>query len=473
MFIGRERELEEIIASTKPRRATLIVCRGRRRVGKSRLVEELSKKFPKFLRFQGLAPREGIDHQAQLDHFSRTLSQELSLPALPLSNWSDAFKLLASQCQTGKVLILLDEISWMGQGDPDFAGRLKIAWDEQFKKNPNLALVLCGSVSSWIERNILRHTAFVGRISHTLTLGELPLPACNQFWGKRADSVSAMEKFKFLAVTGGIPRYLEELDPTIPVEENLAALCFRDSGILFQDFETIFQEIFSRRAGTCRDLVHTLIDSPLNFTQICKKIGKAPNGVITEYLEDLELSGFLTRDFAYSPTTMTCGRNPRYRISDNYLRFYLKYIEPHRDRVEKGIAPRETISDFKGIDTIFGLQFENLVLNQLPHLIAKLGIKAPIENAGPYFQTATKRRKSCQIDVMIRTRSTLYLGEIKYRAKITTKVIEEMKEKVRRLGRLTDLSVRPFLVHTGQLAPGVEEADYFDTFISMDDLLLK
>ena len=449
-----------------------MVCRGRRRIGKSRLIEEFGSRFPKFIRFQGLAPREGIDQQSQLEHFSKTMSRELSVPMLPLTNWNDAFFFLASQCKTGKTLILFDEISWMAQGDADFAGRLKIAWDEHFKENPHLTLVLCGSVSSWIERNILRHTAFVGRISHALTLGELPLPACHQFWGKRAGSISAMEKFKFLAVTGGIPRYLEELDPTIPVEQNLASLCFRRSGLLFNDFDSIFQEIFSRRAETCRELVHALVDRPLNLSQVCAKIGKAPNGVITEYLEDLELSGFLTRDYAYSPKTMMRGRNPRYRISDNYLRFYLRYIEPHRDRIEKGIALRETISDLKGIDTIFGLQFENLVLNQLPHLISKLGIKAPIENAGPYFQTATQRRKSCQIDVMIRTRSTLYLGEVKYRPKITTKVIEEVQEKVRRLGRLTDLSVRPFLVHTGQLAPGVEEADYFDTFISMDDLLI-
>ena len=82
---------------------------------------------------------------------------------------------------------------------------------------------------------------------------------------------------------------------------------------------------------------------------------------------------------------MSRAAHPRYRICDNYLRFYLRYIEPHRDRIEKGINQIKTIEGLKGIDTILGLQFENLVLNQLPQVIDQLGIKAPIENAGPYF----------------------------------------------------------------------------------------
>ena len=471
MFVGRKLELEDLKNSTKARRATLIVCRGRRRIGKSRLIEEFGRSFPKFVRFQGLAPREGIDRKAQLAHFSKTLSREFSLPQLSLSSWSDAFDLLASQCMRGKILILLDEISWMAQGDPDFAGRLKIAWDERFQKNPHLALVLCGSVSAWIEKNILRHTAFVGRISHTLTLDELPLPACNVFWGKRAPSVSAMEKFKFLAVTGGVPRYLEELDPATSVEENLATMCFKKSGILFHDFNAIFQDIFTRRAGTYRDLVRALVDAPLSFSEVCHKIGKSPNGVITEYLEELELSGFLARDHAYSPKTLTRAAHPRYRIRDNYLRFYLKYIEPHRDKIEKEIYRLRSVDELRGINSIFGLQFENLVLNQLPHVIAGLGIRTQVENASPYYQAATQRRRSCQIDLLIRTRTALYVGEIKYRQKITAAVIEEVQEKIRRLGRLSDLTIRPFLIHVGPLAPSIIESDYFDTIVSMEDLL--
>jgi hypothetical protein len=70
---------------------------------------------------------------------------------------------------------------------------------QQFKKNDRLVFVVCGSASSWIEENLLGSTGFVGRISYTLTLEEVPLPDCNRFW---PDNIAAYEKFKILSVNG-------------------------------------------------------------------------------------------------------------------------------------------------------------------------------------------------------------------------------------------------------------------------------
>ncbi|HEV7138735.1 MAG TPA: hypothetical protein VGN43_19010 [Steroidobacteraceae bacterium] len=71
---------------------------------------------------------------------------------MQLHSWQDAFALLARLTEGQRALIFLDEISWMASRDADFVGQLKIAWDTRFKKNPRLVLVLCGSVSSWIDR---------------------------------------------------------------------------------------------------------------------------------------------------------------------------------------------------------------------------------------------------------------------------------------------------------------------------------
>src|SRR5438128_884718 len=78
-----------------------------------------------------------------------------------------------------------------------------------FKKNSELMLIVCGSISAWIDKNILISTGFVGRIDLELTLHELSLFECNEFWGERKEQISAYEKFKILSLTGGIPRYLE------------------------------------------------------------------------------------------------------------------------------------------------------------------------------------------------------------------------------------------------------------------------
>src|SRR3989338_8828761 len=109
-------------------------------------------------------------------------------------------------------------------------------------------MILSGSQSTWIEKNILSSSGFVGRISYQLTLEELYLPECNQFWASRKDKISAYEKLKLLSVTGGVPRYLEEIQVNLSAEENIRRLCFRPEGLLFNEFEQIFSDLFSKRS---------------------------------------------------------------------------------------------------------------------------------------------------------------------------------------------------------------------------------
>ena len=219
-FIGRQKELQALNKLFKKNSASLVVVQGRRRIGKSRLIEEFAKNHT-FYQFSGILPTDRTTMQSQLDEFARQLSMQTGLPEVKADDWSKLFLLLAGKAQQGRVIVLFDEITWMGSKDPDFLGKLKNAWDVYFKKNPELILILCGSISVWIEDNILSSTGFLGRISYRLTLEELPLSDCNRFWDKAGGVISPYEKLKILAVTGGVPRYLEEVKPTLSAEENI------------------------------------------------------------------------------------------------------------------------------------------------------------------------------------------------------------------------------------------------------------
>ena len=145
----------------------------------------------------------------------------------------------------------------MANGDKDFVGKLKGIWDTKFKKNNKLILVLCGSVSSWIEQNILNDKGFMGRISLSIELEEMPLYDCNKFWEKKG--VSSYDKFKLLSITGGIPRYLEEIQPHQTAEQNIKRMCFTKGGILLNEFEKIFADIFDKRAEDYKRIVKALV----------------------------------------------------------------------------------------------------------------------------------------------------------------------------------------------------------------------
>lgn len=133
-----------------------------------------------------------------------------------------------------------------GGYNPDFAGYLKEAWDRRFRKRPNLVFVLCGSVSAWIAENILDSTGFVGRDSLDLELKELPPNQCQLMLGPAGVRMSTREKIDLLSVTGGIPKYLEDVRPELSVDENVRRMCFMPRGILFREFGETFNGVFDR-----------------------------------------------------------------------------------------------------------------------------------------------------------------------------------------------------------------------------------
>jgi hypothetical protein len=471
-FFGRERELEEFRQLMKKPTSSLVVCQGRRRIGKSTFFKHAAKDADHFLQFEGLAPRSGITKQVQLDAFAQRLATQTRAPKLELTSWPQAFQLLSSLLPTsGWTVLLLDEISWMATGEPDFAGQLKVAWDSYFSNRSRLIVVLCGSVSSWIETNILQSTGFVGRTSWTVQLPPLPLPACNQFW--RGKSVSALEKLKVLSVTGGVPRYLEEMDPAQTAEQTIERLCFHPGGPLFKEFDQIFHDIFSGRAATYRQIVMTLVTDAKTVTDISGALGQEKGGGLSAALADLELAGFVCRDVSFDPETgKSLPRTLRYRILDNYLRFYLKYVDPVREQIQKGLFQWTPLESLSAWDTIIGLQFEALILSNTPLLLEKIGLgNVEVLNAGPYFQAKTKQRDGCQIDLLVRTKGSLYVFELKVRKHITASVIDEVRTKVDRLKIGFSLSVRTGLIYQGELDPNIAKSDYFDRLVPFQDLL--
>ena len=157
MFLGREKELESLRLLLQKPTSSLVACRGRRRIGKSTLFEEFARRNKtEFIVIEGLGPRKGQTNADQLRNFGERLcAQTIGAQVVP-SSWMEAFRLLGERIDDRRrTVVLLDEISWMGRHEPDFPGFLKNGWDDYLKRHDKLILVLCGSVSAWIQDNLL------------------------------------------------------------------------------------------------------------------------------------------------------------------------------------------------------------------------------------------------------------------------------------------------------------------------------
>ena len=139
----------------------------------------------------------------------------------------------------------------------------------------------------------------------------------------------------------------------------------------------------------------------------------------TKHLDDLVKAGFVQRDFTWSLDNGQESKLSVYRLSDNYLRFYLKYIAPNRSKIEKGAFANAALSRLPGWESIMGLQFENLVTHNRKIIWNLLNLSPEeIVMDGPFFQNSTTKQPGCQIDYLIQTRfHNLFLCEIKFSKK--------------------------------------------------------
>ena len=472
-FVGREAELAWLSELWDKEVASLVTCRGRRRVGKSTLIAEFANRTAdRFLRFEGLPPRPGIDDAAQRKSFCADLSAQSALPNVCVGTWSEAFALLDSVLpNSGRTVVLLDEVSWLGGYDPDFAGYLKKAWDRMFSQRHNLVFVLCGSVSAWIVENILKNTGFAGRNSLDLEVPELPLRDCERFFGKNASRIDIGEKLDLLSVTGGVPRYLQEIRPSSSANENIRRLCFTPGGLLFREFDEIFADIFGEKSIKKKAILRTLASGSKSATDIAASLGESANGHLSDVLDELRLAGFVAKDIACNPQTGRPHREARYRIKDNYTRFYLRYVEPRKAAIESGLFTFGALDRLDGWESVLGLNFENLVLNHIDELLPRIGLQGTlILSAAPYRQERTQRAEGCQIDLLVQTRRSVCIVEIKRRHDIGADVVDAVAAKVSRLRVARGTSVRTALVYEGHLSPSVREEGFFDFLVSSADL---
>ena len=435
-FYGREDILSRLSEFWKRPHASLLVCRGRRRIGKSTLISRFAfLDGARFLSFEGLAPQPKMTNEDQLAAFGRQLAEQTQGEASTPPNWFEAFRRLAAAVPAvarggARVVILLDEISWMGKYDPNFPGELKYAWDKRFHDMPDLVFVICGSVSSWIEENILANAGFLGRISLDLIVPELPLRDCVNFWGTARERVAPREILDVLSVTGGVPRYLEEVDPALSADENIKRMCFHPNGYLYKDFNDIFTTVFSATSPLKRAVLARLTVGAQGGAELAEALGVARNGPFSKVMKELEMAGFVAADSGINPESGRRSREIRYRLRDNYTRFYLKYVEPHASEIKDGRYEFASLENLPEWNAILGLQFENLVVNNFRSLLPALHLEGvQIFSAAPFRKARKSADRGVQVDLLVQTRKAVVLVEIKRQREIGEEVEREMAER--------------------------------------------
>jgi len=416
MFIGRKQEIVLLRKKNHRDSAELMVIYGRRRVGKTALVEEAFKDRILW-KFEGI---EGLSTSEQIRFFLSQLKIYSGEEKLANANdWTAAFRLLASTSAKKNIVIFFDEFQWMAGMDEAFVSLFKYAWDNFFQKLKNCSFVICGSISSFIVNKVLRSRALYGRVHRDIHLQPLSLKESSQL----LKNLPPTEVLDWAMTIGGIPKYLLAIDTALSYQQNLNALAFSQNGFFFQEFPRL---LISHFASTphYQKILETLSSGSQTLEALAEKCGISKGGSFSEIVDDLALADFITKEQPVDKGA--ASKILRYKISDEYLHFYFNFILPRIPTIQKGQWTYQTIPA-RDLAQWQGYAFERLCHKQAPAIAESLGFSGIQYQYGPWFR---HQKPGAQIDLLFQRKDAmLTLCEAKYATSLTSRVIQECEKK--------------------------------------------
>ena len=234
------------------------------------------------------------------------------------------------------------------------------------------------------------------------------------------------------------------------------------------EFNEIFNDVLDANLLNKRKMLCALVNGARTGQEIADEVGLAYNGHVIDTLVELEVSGFVAKDNGFNPITGKMSKVCRYRLSDNYTRFYLKYIDPKRAMIDKDAYRFTSLEELPGWNAIMGLQFECLVINNLPLVMRHAGIERTLlDSAAPFAYKGMERGEGFQIDLLLKASRCLYVVEIKRKARIGEEIMDEVQAKIRKMSAARQLSVFPIRVYEGELSRRVPADGFFKDIIDV------
>jgi AAA+ ATPase superfamily predicted ATPase len=234
------------------------------------------------------------------------------------------------------------------------------------------------------------------------------------------------------------------------------------------------RDTFGARSEIYRKIIGNLVRGAASLTELLSAAARTKTGDYSEYLNDMVTAGFLARDYTWKPATGELSKLSNYRLKDNFIRFFLRYVAPNRPRIESGLFEIRSLVSLPGWESMLTLQFENLVLNNSRKVIECLDVlPEDVIFASAFFQRKTLLQPGCQIDLAIQTRfNTLYVCEIKFsRSPLKYSIIEEVGKKLEALKLPRQFSARPVLIHVNGVHQDVIDSRFFSQVIDFGELL--
>ena len=423
-FIGRRKELEALEQEYQ-RDGGFVVLYGRRRVGKTTLIKEFIKDKTAFY----FLATEEVESQS-MKRLAGVLARATNNPMLgrvAFSDWLDLFQEAARYRTEEKKVLIIDEFPYLVKTNQAFPSILQNAWDE-FLKDSNIMLILCGSLIGMMRKHALSYESpLYGRRTAQIRL--TPLTFTDVHTAQPQPFEKAVEQY---AVTGGVPKYLEFFRPDGELLEQIKSVILSKSGFLYEEPSFLLKDEV-QSAANYFSIIRGIADGNHKLGKLAGALGME-SSALTPYLSTLIELGFLVKDTPVTEKNPEKSRKGLYFISDNFVRFWFRYVYPYKGELEldnQQVSLDELNKDF--VQKFVAFAYEDICKDIFAALCRSGELDFTPSRIGSYWLNDVSN--DTQIDVMAvdHQRKLLFAGECKYHNKpVDAPVYYALEEKVKK-----------------------------------------
>lgn len=390
MFYCREQELNKLNKRYNDGKFECVVIYGRRRVGKTALINEFCKDKPAIM-FSALNSTSSENLEALSKSIYQYKDPESTGETAPIyPDYDAALQEITKLAETERLIFVIDEYPYLAKAEKSISSRLQHIIDHLWQQG-KLFLILCGSSMSFMEYQVLGYESpLYGRRTAQFKIQALTYKEIVAFNPK----LTAEQQSLIYGITGGIPHYINKLNVTDSIDAALLENLFDSSGYLFEEPENLLKQEL-REPAVYNSIITAIAGGASRANEISTKVG-IESAKCAKYINVLLDLGILKRE---TPITEKEGKKTIYSIGDNFFRFWYRFVPRNMTAIQTGRitqlydkAVKKYFSDY------MGLVFEQMCREYLLNYADDLPID--ISDAAQWWGTDSKTRKEIQIDIV-------------------------------------------------------------------------
>lgn len=469
-IIARQTEIDTLERLYRSGRSEFVIVYGRRRIGKTFLINNL---FSDRFTFSFVGSR-GQRAAVQLRHFASQLQEYTKSAFVPmLSNWEEAFMALRSLIEERpsdeRKVVFFDEMPWIDTPRSTFIDALEYFWNAWAAQRQDILFIACGSATSWMINKLVKNQGGLhNRITGQLYLRPFKLGECEEYLRNLGCEWDRYTITQCYMAMGGVPYYMSLLDSRQSLAQNIDRLFFSKNAPMREEFDELFSALFTH-ADKYISVMDSLSSKKEGMTrlELTKHVGLS-GGQLSAVLGNLERCDFIEVYSQYKSNI----RNALYRISDPYTLFYFKFLTKKNTKDEHWWSNN---MQSHSVEAWQGFSFETICALHLDKIKQRLGINGISTQAGAWRKRGSSGEHGAQIDLVIdRADRVINLCEMKFSDTPYT-ITKEYEEKLRdrmaafRAETKTRKSLANTMITTFGILSGIHSG-IVQSEVTMDDL---